>query len=532
MDAKTHRPSALPITSATVSDDRQEATWGSPPDDLKARISLTSSWIYSDIEILGNEVSSSVLHVLRREGENENEVVNHPVEALFLSPNEYFSRSFLLQYAVAWLCLDGNAYWYMAPAVNDKDTIVELWPMPSNRTWAVPDKDPDVFIKHYAYHHTDNTLYKIDKRYVVHFMLRNPWSLYSGLSKITAAFLPTQTDLAASGFQRDFYVKGRGIPQSVVSLSPEIGDPDFFATEQKLKEDFEGGRKIAVVRAGEFDVKSIGISQNDMQIVQSRKFTRDEIDSLILGIPFRNVEDSAGLKEANRMMVEKAVRPLHVLMEEQLTIQLLHRFYGNDLIARFEDVRMQDRAVAVQEFNAYANSWTLDEARRATGKPPYNHPSFPGMGSWLYAHAKDTSFAALFYGIGLDFGAVNLPGRADEIRRRMNAIIIQREQGNLLEEEPVPGLNEPGPKPRLKQPSVLGMDSPDRVATNATKAIDDDLKRWRKVALAELKAGRNAADYDFVSEEIPDDIYSMVRLTLRKLTEEQEIKTLFGELLR
>ena len=85
LESKTHRLPALPITSATV--DSQSPLWGTPPDDLRARISMTLSWIYSDIEILGNEVSSAVLHVLRKEGENENAIIDHPAEALFLSPN-------------------------------------------------------------------------------------------------------------------------------------------------------------------------------------------------------------------------------------------------------------------------------------------------------------------------------------------------------------------------------------------------------------------------------------------------------------
>ena len=59
------------------------------------------------------------------------------------------------------------------------------------------------------------------------------------------------------------------------------------------------------------------------------------------------------------------------------------------------------------------------------------------------------------------------------------------------------------------------------------RAMQDDLRRWEKIARRKIKAGE-PADYDFVSRYIPDDIAGNIKAALLEASTEEEVKAAFA----
>ena len=59
-----------------------------------------------------------------------------------------------------------------------------------------------------------------------------------------------------------------------------------------------------------------------------------------------------------------------------------------------------------------------------------------------------------------------------------------------------------------------------------TRAVSDDLDRWRRKSLSSLKAG-NVADVPFVSEVIPDATAAVLHERLSVASTDEEVRSAF-----
>jgi hypothetical protein len=117
--------------------------------------------------------------------------------------------------------------------------------------------------------------------------------------------------------QRDLYNKGRGVPLSVISVDPNIGNEDFAIVRQQLRDDWESEIRVAVTRAGSMNIGTVGISNRDLQVIEAQNFNRDEIDAVFMGgIPWRSDQflSGDGLREANKQVKEVVIHPLHKMI--------------------------------------------------------------------------------------------------------------------------------------------------------------------------------------------------------------------------
>jgi hypothetical protein len=68
---------------------------------------------------------------------------------------------------------------------------------------------------------------------------------------------------------------------------------------------------------------------------------------------------------------------------------------------------------------------------------------------------------------------------------------------------------------------------PQRRGENPPKAFDDDLRKWRRVALRRLGEGKGAL-YDFQSDNIPPGLHRDILDALETADTEQEVKAAFA----
>jgi len=432
--------------------------WNRRADEALA---MKTSWVYSDINVIARECSQAGLNVLRLRGEELEEIKNHPFEVLMRRPNPFMSRSFMMQYTIGWMKLDGNAYWLLIPGV---DGLEELWPLPADKMDPMPSKNRQKYLDGFVYR-ARGKKWTIEPEYVVHFRQWNYQDLYRGMSDIQAMRLAIKGDQAMQTWNYNFFYEKNAIPTTVVSLPQETSPSDFeLLKEEIIKELAAVKRRTAVTRAGDMKVDTIGLSQRDLDYLEGREFTREEIDR-IYGIPaglWAKDATRANALAADKTFKDKTIWPLLVYISEEITAQVLWRYYGSEFIAQFDDVRPEDRTLRVAEAKTYGPAQTVNEFRAEYLKAPP----------------------------------------------------LEDERGQMLVAD------------LMKGPAMAIAPAPLK-SVGGNGELKADLKRWKSVALRQFRQGNDPADYDFHSEAIPEALKMAIVGALKGAESEEEVRAAF-----
>jgi len=348
------------------------------------RRALTNSWIYTAVGMIAREVSAAEFQVTRQNAVDTEpvQIPSHPLEQLLWRPNPYMGRAYVWQYLTYWLELNGNAYWFVALDWNIQNgawqkTPVEIWPLPAQSVEVIPG-DGERFVDCYEYT-VGGQIFQIPAEYVVHFQLPNPFDIFRGLSPLVAAMLPTDADLAMARWNGSFFGRDNVMPSAIINL--KSGDPnapidqaDAETLKSALRSEYQAARrKTAITTApGGVEAVLLGWNPKDMDFIQGRQFTKDEIFA-IYGVPGGLLDKNAteaNATIADQVFKEKTIWPLLILLAEQLTAQLTIPYYGRDMRAGFADIRPANRALELQEVIASGPYLTVDEVRERYWQRP------------------------------------------------------------------------------------------------------------------------------------------------------------------
>lgn len=495
--------------------------------DAMYRLAATSAWAYSDIQLIANRVSARAARI--KVGKWEKGEVHtepkHPLTDLLANPNPLMSGAFLLRYTAWWLLLSGNAYVFVSTPSIGRGEPSELWPLVANKVAPQPDtlrEGPLGLTIDYEYEvHGQRVL--LPGEHVIHFRTANPWDYWRGLAPLAAGILAVETDHNQGQWNSQFFGKDNAIPLAVISLPETISDVDFDRAKDEIKEEFGGQRKTAITRAGDLSIETIQQSIADMQLIESRDFSRQEIDR-VYGVPEGLI--SGGLSGDSRLAAETAfavntIQPLIDYMAEEWTVGLAW-FYDRSLICVAPDIVPRDRALTVQEYSIFGQDRTINENREELGLEPLKHPLCQEIPVRL-----------------LQFVAPTYPTM----------------DGSEPEPPPAPvvvqAAPEPEAAPEAEEPpqagAMSGQDAPQNVAAEeGAKAVPHvpgqlvslsaaelmgcatELKRWRTVALKEVKAGRLPTERPFVSDILPPGMYAGVLAKLALAEDEAGVKAVFA----
>lgn len=335
--------------------------------EAQKELYLRLSWVHSAVSAVARTGATTAFNVSELDGEDTSSVPNHPFELLLRRPNPQMSRFEFLESTISDYSLTGNAYWWLNRA-NEKAPIDEMWCLPSHMIKPVPDGR--MFIRGYVYTADSGEEVPIDAWQIVHFKRYHPLSPYVGLSPIEALATVATGDLAQQRWNTNYFDKNNAKAEGALAFSDFIDD----ATWAKIKEDVKarhGGtnREMMMLRnAGKGGVQwiSMGMSQKDMEFLQSRTFNKEEIFSIyapgyasMLAVNATEANSKAGKATFREM----AVWPHLVGIAEKITNVLLP-IYGDNLIGEFDDVRLSDRGMELAEQNAASQVLTIDEIRQ------------------------------------------------------------------------------------------------------------------------------------------------------------------------
>ncbi len=328
-----------------------------------AGVYMASPWVYVAVNRIAEAAALVPFHVYsdRPAGAGSDiERPDHPFEQLLRRPNPLMSRFELIEHTVGGLEIHGNAYWFLAGEPGG--TPQEIWPLRPDRVSIVPDARRGV--RGYIYE-VDGRQVPLESSEVVHFRRWHPANDYYGLSALEAARLAVESDRAMADWNRRYFGEGMAVPAGMVAIKDRVSDADFERIKQEWRTAYGGReRKTAFLRGASVEWHNVGLSQQDMDFLNARRFNREEIFQ-IFGIPVGMFSENA--TEANalvgeRVFIERTLWPKLVRIAEKITTDLLP-FYGVDLVGRFDDIRPMDRSQQFEEMRLAQGILTVDEIR-------------------------------------------------------------------------------------------------------------------------------------------------------------------------
>lgn len=340
------------------------------PDRLAAQQrAIQNAWIYTAINEKAMEVSKGRMAVYVDDGLSEDgEVVTgHPLTRILRNPNPLMGRALFWQFTHWWMDLDGNAYWFLAPDAAGE--LTEIWPLPANAINVWPGSS-ERMVDYFEYQ-ANGMIYKIPAEYICHFKYPNPFDIFRGLSPLVAGMLPVDSDTAMARWNGAFFGSDNVMPSAVINLSSgnpnaPIDPADVDAVKSQLEDDYAAyRRKTIVTNAYQMAVNLLGYNAKDMDFLGGRAATKDEIYQ-ILGYPpgyaDKNATESNSTVGYAKFM--ERIYAIHGLYAEQITAQIINRFYGNDLEAKFADVRPINQDMRLREADASKSDMTINERRK------------------------------------------------------------------------------------------------------------------------------------------------------------------------
>ena len=480
----------LPSTSiTTVSlDDAERA-------ERARKLAVTSAWAYSAIRLIAHRVAEAMADVevmeysARGKGEKREE---HEILDLLARPNDVMGRAFLFRYTVNWLLLMGNAYIVIVTPQQGSGTPLELWPLPADRVRPLPHtlrRGQGVFANRVVidYEYTaDTQIVTLPGESVIHLRMPNPFDYWEGLSPLSAAMMGLEVDRGQATWVRSFFTDDNAVPANIVSLPQGTPQPIFEAVKQQLIEEFGGKRKTLVTRGGDITVQVIQQTLEQMQILQSREFTRDEIDR-VFGIPQGLLSGSLSGDSriaANTTFARETLQPLINDIVDELNKRLVP-YYGDNVELVPPNVVPEDRMLLVQEYRTYSPDRTINENRAVQGLPPIDKP-------W--------------------------------------ADIPVRLLAPLMRSAP-PGFGLPAPEQMAQMLAGREARVDDDLDVVAGKAMElamrHELQQWQKVALRAVREVGDPLAREFVADVLPADVVDRITDALTDASTPQAVKDVF-----
>ncbi len=328
--------------------------------ERQAAVYESSAWVYVAVNRIAEAAALVPLDIFRLAGERRLPQDAHPAERLLAKPNPFLSGFELIEQTIGALELTGNAYWFLAG--DARGLPAQIWPLRPDRVVIVPDEQRHIRGYVYTIDGRDIPLEAVE---VIHFRRWHPRDDYYGLSALQAARTAVESDRAMAQWNRDTFGADHAVPAGIVNVTEYVSDADFERIKGEWRESYGGPeRRTAFLRGGAVQWQGIGLSQQDVDFLEGRKFNREEVFH-IYGIPpgmWSENATEANATTAERVFLERTLWPKLVRLAGKITAELLP-FWGPDLLAAFADIRPTDVQARLSEIRTAYPVLSINEIR-------------------------------------------------------------------------------------------------------------------------------------------------------------------------
>ena len=195
---------------------------------------------------------------------------------LLTRPNYLTSYYTFIEAIVGYLLLDGNVWVFgFPPGVNPPDSF---WVIQKANMKAFKDGNTGHLLawEYRAKAGSEPTLIKPNE--VAHIKFWNPNDPIFGQKPLEAGALPLVSDYKAAKYNETFFDEGAA-PGGVLSTDKNLSDTQFARVQAQFEERHKGykrAHRVAVLEGG-LKYTPMGLSQKDMEFIDLRRYSRDEI---------------------------------------------------------------------------------------------------------------------------------------------------------------------------------------------------------------------------------------------------------------
>src|SRR3990167_1342686 len=346
--------------------------WEVPQADQaekQARLYAALTWIATAIDRTAEVAAGGIFSVKRRaqgpDGDDE-DIPNHPFELLLERPNPAQSRGEFLRDAFSFFKLTGNLYLYQNAAREDLPPD-ELWIVPSQLMKPLPDGQS--YIKGYEFTPPGQQKIFVPRWQIIHLKTFNPLSPFVGLSAVQSLALDAYGDIAQQKWNLALFDKNNGKFPGILAFKHLIDDPQWSKILKQRDTEWGGANRPGVMM-----LRGVGdtiqwlpaaMSQKEMEFIGGRTFAKEEIYgklapglSSILAVNATEANAIAG----KSTLIEFGVFPLLEQFGQKITAEVLP-LYGENLVGAFDDIRISNRNLDLQEQTEFAKYHTVNEVR-------------------------------------------------------------------------------------------------------------------------------------------------------------------------
>jgi len=334
-----------------------------------------TGWVYACVNAIVDDVAATKLHLKHQKGENVEIEDEHEASKLLRNVNDFMSSSDLLYATGGYLKLDGNAFWYIVRSGNR--TPIEIWPLRPDRMQIV--KDAKKFIGGYVFTNDKAEKVPFEANEIIHFKKFNPLNPYRGIGVIRAAAYAIDADTYASKWNRNIFLNS-AIPSGILSTENTLSKDIFNRIKKQWDANYKGienAHKVAVLDGG-LKFEKVSLTPVEMDFLEQRKFSRDEILSLfrvprsVLGIT--DDVNRANAEATDYIFAKRVIDP-----EVRFIVDKLNEFYlpmwGLDQEEYFFDYESPvpqniDQDIKRWESGLKTGYYTINEVRDELGKQP------------------------------------------------------------------------------------------------------------------------------------------------------------------
>lgn len=240
-------------------------------------------WVRKAIGLIADTLASLTLNVVDANGEA---IEGHPLTALFGFVNDSYDAGTLWAKYIIHMMLGGEGIIEIVPDGNGNP--VELWGRRPNRISVVPDTSPERvwYPRVAAYIMDDEDEAPIEPENMIFDRFVHPSNDFRGLAPIAAVRGGIIIDLFAQAWSKLFLKRGAR-PDYWVIAPEGITTTEREAMEAELMAKYggpDGWHKPGILEQGITDVKTVSYPPKDIEWLQQREFSRDEV-AAIFGVP-------------------------------------------------------------------------------------------------------------------------------------------------------------------------------------------------------------------------------------------------------
>ena len=310
--------------------------------NVNERTAMRVTAVYSCVRILSEAIASLPLHLYKQIDKGGKEkAINHPLyKLLHDEPNPEMTSFVFRETLMSHLLLWGNAYAQIIR--NGKGQVVALYPLMPNRMTVDRDSNGRIY---YTYSVNDSDNPKLRKlgqiRMTKDEIFHIPALGFDGLvgySPIAMAKNAIGMALATEEYGAKFFANGAS-PSGVLEHPGNIKDPTKLRESwNSLFQGSSNSHKIAILEEG-LKYQPIGISPNEAQFLETRKFQIDEI-ARIFRVPPHMVGDLdkssvSNIEQQSLEFVKYTLDPWVTRWEQAIHRSLLLESEKKEYFAKF-----------------------------------------------------------------------------------------------------------------------------------------------------------------------------------------------------